>query len=202
MIFIFSCPFCLLRLRCVVYHKMACCVNSPFSSLLFGAFRPCFTGVKRTFRLLCKCASAKIFLHYFLHCARSARQECNVSRYPPSIRGGGILHSILHSSSAVPCAPALCTLHSRTCADFALGRAVGFRAGAVRRLGAWWAGVRVRPSLRVRPCHRRLSRRPQKSARHSAFLPLLALVGASSLVLTSVRPPARVDQGRDIVRNL
>ena len=82
----------------------------------------------------------------------------------PLYKRGGILHSILHSSSAVPCASALCTLHSRTCADFALGRAVGFRAGAVRRSGVFGrggVGVRVRPVLRVRPRRRRLSRRPQ-----------------------------------------
>ena len=123
----------------------------------------------------------------------------------PLYKRGGILHSILHSSSAVPCAPALCTLHSRTCADFALGRAVGFRGGAVRRLGAF--GRVVRPGFAsVRPCV--CGRAGDGSLAVRKVCTTFCLASAPracgrvlASVLASVRPSARVDQGRDSLRH-
>lgn len=96
----------------------------------------------------CKCKTALISA-----LCRGRRGESAMCQYTPLYKRGGILHSILHSPLAVPCASALCTLHSRTCAVLPLGRAVGsqgLRGSLLGRVGSRWVGVRVRPSSRVR----------------------------------------------------
>ena len=109
----------------------------PFTRRVLTLFYGGKTHFQSTVQVCkCRCAIALIFA-----LCKGRRGESAMCQYTPLYKRGGILHSILHSLSAVPCAPALCTLHSRTCTALALGRAarrfaVGARWGALGGRGS------------------------------------------------------------------